>query len=325
MNKISMAALVLAVVGVSGCGVIFKTLGGPGTSNRSRSGRDTSQQATEARSKFLSLPAPDSKASFLAWIKAYERARGLCVKNGCGKEVDGHYLAVAPKNVEMFIARGEGLLAHYAARRIGYHSRHRHWNLKSQAPVDLARKAAAARAAEAQKLFTSIQRYAEVNTIGCVASSKTLPAGNQKISDLVFHARIGQRLFVRCFMPTRISSMMSGKPRAALRGEVNTTDQNLQNCGGYTCTKDPDMSYAYKLEIDVARFGNKDYFDFVFNTSKSPRGKTVTKDDFGAIEVTGSLYWVSAIKERWNKKIQAVERVPIYDQAKGVTTLSYEI
>ncbi len=318
MNRFYMTAIVLvAVVGVSGCANFMRALGGSRATNEADRKAGNAARSDQAKSKFLMKQAPDSEASFQNWMRDYERARG-------SKEVDTHYLKIAPKNVEMFIAKGKGLQAHYAARKIGYHSRHQKWTLKSQAPVELAKKAAAARAAEAQKMYDSIKRYAEVNAIGCVASSKALPEGNKKITDLVFHTKIGQRLFVRCFMPTRIASMMSGKPQAALRGEINTTDQNLQNCGGYSCYKDPDMSYHYRLATDVAKFARKDYFDFVFNTARSPDGKSTTKDDFGAIQVTGSLYWVTKIQERFNKKTQAWEKVPVYDQVKGVTTLSYE-
>ncbi len=49
----------------------------------------------------------------------------------------------------------------------------------------------------------------------------------------------------------------------------------------------------------------------------------MTKDDFGTIEVTGSLYFVIKREKRWNKKTQAEEIVPIYEQIKGYTSLSY--
>ena len=201
MNRFYMTAIVLvAVVGVSGCANFMRALGGSRATNEADRKAGNAARSDQAKSKFLMKQAPDSEASFQNWMRDYERARG-------SKEVDTHYLKIAPKNVEMFIAKGKGLQAHYAARKIGYHSRHQKWTLKSQAPVELAKKAAAARAAEAQKMYDSIKRYAEVNAIGCVASSKALPEGNKKITDLVFHTKIGQRLFVRCFMPTRIASM----------------------------------------------------------------------------------------------------------------------
>ncbi len=237
-------------------------------SSGSRSGSGGSREdkvradAIAAKNKFLALQAPDSAASHRNWIKEYEKARGYCHtwawKNhgmkdkieACAKEVNSHYLKLASPAVEMLIAKDKGLQAHWAVRKIGDHSRHRFWNLDSQAPKELAEKAAAARVEWAQKMYASTKCYAEPNSAGCVASSKPLPKGNTKISNIVFHASIGQRLNVRCFMQTRISSLMMGKDSPALRGEINTTDQNLANCKGYTCNKDPDVGYYYALEID---------------------------------------------------------------------------
>ena len=341
MSARSGVVLIAVAVMMSGCGTILGSLGpkgGGGSSSSSGGSREEKvrAQAVAAKDKFLTTQAPDSAASHMNWIKQYEKSRNFChtwawkdhgMKDkveACAKDVNKHYLALAPAAVQMLLDKGKGLQAHWAVRKLGDHSRHRFWNLPSQAPAELAQKAAAARAAETQQIFESSQRYAAPNTAGCVASKNPLPKGNARIAEPVFHVKIGPVLHVRCYMQTRISSMMAGKDSPTLKAEVNTTDQNLSNCKGYSCTKDPDMSYWYDLPVDITKYKNGEYFDFQFNTATSPKGKSVTKDDFGTIEVTGGLFWVVKYEKRWNDKTKAQEVVPIWEQIKGVTSLSYQ-
>jgi len=323
---------------LNGCAAIFASLGpkGGGGSRSSSGGSREAKVAADAvkiKNEFLTVQAPDSAAAHQNWMKKYERARGAChtwvwkdnkaKQKACAKEVNSHYLKLAPAAVQMLIDKGKGLQAHWAVRKLGDHSRHNYWYQASQAPGELAAKAAAARAAEAQQLFESSQRYVAPNSAGCVVSAKPLPKGNARIAEPLYHVKIGQVLHARCYMHTTLSSMMAGKDQPTFKIEINTTDQNLQNCRGYTCVKDPEMSFYYDLPVDIRKYANGDYFDFQINTAASPKGTRTTKDDFGTIQVTGGLYFVIKYEKRWNKKTQSQEVVPIWEAAKGTTSLSY--
>ena len=308
--------------------------GGGGGGGDSREER-VRAKAEREKQRFLTLQAPDSAAAHMNWIKQYEKSRGYChtwawkdhgMKDkieACAKAVNAHYLDLAPVAVQMLIDKGKALQAHWAVRKLGDHSRHRFWNLDSQAPEKLAQTAAKARAEWAQKLYEGSKKYVEPNNMGCVASASPLPKDNGRIAEPVYHVKIGQKLYVRCYFPSTVASVLSGKEGAVLKGEVNTTDQNLSNCKGYECEKDPDLSFHYDMAINHAKFASKDYIDYEINTGASPKGTKVTKDNFGTIELTGSVYWVIKYEKKYNDKTKAVEVVPIYEKAGGTTSISY--
>ena len=245
-----MGALVLAVViGSTGCGTILRSLGPKGGGGGGGGGGDSREERVRAKAerekqRFLTLQAPDSAAAHMNWIKQYEKSRGYChtwawkdhgMKDkieACAKAVNAHYLDLAPVAVQMLIDKGKALQAHWAVRKLGDHSRHRFWNLDSQAPVKLAQTAAKARAEWAQKLYEGSKKYVEPNNMGCVASASPLPKDNGRIAEPVYHVKIGQKLYVRCYFPSTVASVLSGKEGAVrlveLLNQVGKLDRRVR-------------------------------------------------------------------------------------------------
>jgi len=261
--------------------------------------------------KDMLAPVPGSEHELDAFAGTFPadrcnaRSRGLLVerREGVREECRGKYhpwlhaqwtaAAVAA------IARGEGTVAHWAARELMALMSRDDWRGPREPPVDLARRGADVRALEAEARFAREGSYAAPGSAVCVPSGQPLPGKGKLVAQ--YHFEGDDVVRVRCYLPRRARELASAieRPTWTAFARVATGARQGQQ---------------WSLEVDVP--AESDRFDLELPLSGKP-GKGLS-----SLQIVASLSGVVGTQERWDESLRAVVRTPLVQRTDYQVTVT---
>lgn len=230
-------------------------------------------------------------------------------KATCHRQLQEAWYPQFVASTEQRIEAGDGLVAHWGARELGLKIRRAYWVLDTEDPIALSQRAAAVRAENAQSdLYSKYQRYAKSHEWGCVASEAALPRSPGQRIDVAYHTTASERLYVRCFLPTDLATIVQNKEVSDFGASLDVSDW----------TEGAEEA-VYHQSINLREHLEKDWVDFVVDMDHEKH-----RDSFGTAQIEFYLYWIAGYQDTWNDSRGAFVRTPIGENHTERVTLSYD-
>ena len=209
-------------------------------------------------------------------------------------------------SVEKRIAEGDGANAFWGARHLFEWELTGKYGRLGSYPVDLLKRSASAREAEMKKRFAENKAYVKTSTRICVPAATKPPASGGPL-DVRYHFKLGDTVWVRCFMSPTVGAMLAEWDSPAVASAVNVESDATGPNDAYETT-----------QIDTAPFKDKTAIDFSY-----------TLRDVGATGAAGLVEnalvfeFTNGYEKRWDDAARAMRDFPVRLQTRETVSVSF--